>query len=260
MSSRFAANENKKIDKYISGLPDNVYGNVKSSKPRTLDETIELTNDLMDQTLRTYAEKADNKRKTDDMSKNNHGHQQQPFKKQNVTKVYNMGTRERKPYEGSLPQVHKVPMSSQWPVYSEVSQVQQADDEWIKKFIKNMNSNIRALKTITKNMQEKVDQLTQMVLTNTSERVKAKMKMGKNDTKELGPCDVSIEHPYVQPTPFPGRLKGDMDDGLGTTIKDIERLRKILIPTIHTLSNLEPVVQPYMPRGPVRDDVKVVKE
>nr|GFB75955.1 hypothetical protein [Tanacetum cinerariifolium] len=34
---------------------------------------------------------------------NNHGHQQQPFKKQNVAKVYNMGTRERKPYEGSLP-------------------------------------------------------------------------------------------------------------------------------------------------------------
>nr|GEY43855.1 putative reverse transcriptase domain-containing protein [Tanacetum cinerariifolium] len=64
--TKFVANENKKIDKYISGLLDNIYGNVKSSKPRTLDETIELTNDLMDQKLRTYAEKADNKRKTDD--------------------------------------------------------------------------------------------------------------------------------------------------------------------------------------------------
>nr|GEV15143.1 putative reverse transcriptase domain-containing protein [Tanacetum cinerariifolium] len=99
----FVANENEKIDKYISGLPDNIYGNVKSSKPRTLDETIELTNDLMDQKLRTYTERADNKRKTDDTSRNNHGHQQQPFKKQNVTKVYNMGTGEKKPYEGSLP-------------------------------------------------------------------------------------------------------------------------------------------------------------
>nr|GEV99866.1 putative reverse transcriptase domain-containing protein [Tanacetum cinerariifolium] len=85
------------------GLLDNIYVNVKSSKPRTLDETIELTNDLMDQKLRTYAERADNKRKTDDTSRNNHGHQEQPFKKQNVIKVYNMGTRERKPYEGSLP-------------------------------------------------------------------------------------------------------------------------------------------------------------
>nr|GEX50290.1 putative reverse transcriptase domain-containing protein [Tanacetum cinerariifolium] len=37
-----------------------------SSKPRTLDETIELTNELMDLKLRTYAERADNKRKTDD--------------------------------------------------------------------------------------------------------------------------------------------------------------------------------------------------
>nr|GFC73736.1 hypothetical protein [Tanacetum cinerariifolium] len=99
----FVANENEKIDKYISGLPDSIYGNVKSSKPRMLDETIELTNDLMDQKLCTYAERADNKRKTGDTSRNNHGHQQQPFKKQNVAKVYNMGTGERKPYEGSLP-------------------------------------------------------------------------------------------------------------------------------------------------------------
>nr|GEU81598.1 hypothetical protein [Tanacetum cinerariifolium] len=41
------------------------------------------------------------------IDKNNHGHQQQPFKKQNVAKVYNMGTGERKPYEGSLPKCTK---------------------------------------------------------------------------------------------------------------------------------------------------------
>nr|GFA13531.1 putative reverse transcriptase domain-containing protein [Tanacetum cinerariifolium] len=81
---------------------DNIYGNVKSSKLRTLDKTIELTNDLIDQKLRTYAKRADNKRKTDDTSRNNHGHQQ-PFKKKNIAKVYNMGTGERKPYEGYLP-------------------------------------------------------------------------------------------------------------------------------------------------------------
>ncbi|GJT28538.1 putative reverse transcriptase domain-containing protein [Tanacetum coccineum] len=78
--------------------------NVKSARPKTLDETIELANDLMDQKLRTYAERqSDNKRKADDSSRNNHGHQQQPFKRQNVAKVYNMGTGERKPYGGSLP-------------------------------------------------------------------------------------------------------------------------------------------------------------
>nr|GEV00706.1 putative reverse transcriptase domain-containing protein [Tanacetum cinerariifolium] len=84
-----------------------IYGNVKSSKPRTLDEIIELTNDLMDQKLGTYTERADNKRKTENTSRNNHGHQQRPFKKQNVAKVYNMGTGERKPYEGSLPKCSK---------------------------------------------------------------------------------------------------------------------------------------------------------
>nr|GEZ15518.1 hypothetical protein [Tanacetum cinerariifolium] len=97
--------DNEKIYKYINGLPDNIYRNVKSSKPRTLDETIELTNDLMDQKLRTYAERSDNKKKTEDTSRNNHGHQQQPFKKQIVAKVYNMKTGERKPYEGSLPKI-----------------------------------------------------------------------------------------------------------------------------------------------------------
>nr|GEU85973.1 hypothetical protein [Tanacetum cinerariifolium] len=66
---KFVANDSEKIDKYISGLPDSIYGNVKSSKPRWLDETIELTNDLMDQKLRTYAERAVNKRKTDDTSR-----------------------------------------------------------------------------------------------------------------------------------------------------------------------------------------------
>ncbi|GJS66347.1 putative reverse transcriptase domain-containing protein [Tanacetum coccineum] len=39
------------VDKYISGLPYNIYGNVKSAKPKTLDEDfLELgTTDLMDQ-------------------------------------------------------------------------------------------------------------------------------------------------------------------------------------------------------------------
>ncbi|GKE65396.1 putative reverse transcriptase domain-containing protein [Tanacetum coccineum] len=55
--TKFVANETKKVDKYISGLPDNISGNVKSARPKTLDETIELANDLMDQKLRTYAER-----------------------------------------------------------------------------------------------------------------------------------------------------------------------------------------------------------
>nr|GFD37746.1 hypothetical protein [Tanacetum cinerariifolium] len=45
------------IDKYVSRLPDNIYESVKASKPKTLDETIELVNELMNQKLRTYAER-----------------------------------------------------------------------------------------------------------------------------------------------------------------------------------------------------------
>ncbi|GJU78887.1 reverse transcriptase domain-containing protein [Tanacetum coccineum] len=67
--TKFVANETEKIDKYLSGLPDNIYGNVKAAKPKTLDETIELANDLMDRKLLTYTERqSDNKRRADDSS------------------------------------------------------------------------------------------------------------------------------------------------------------------------------------------------
>ncbi|GJS80778.1 hypothetical protein Tco_0730659 [Tanacetum coccineum] len=80
MCTKFLADETAKIDKYIGGLPDNIHGNVMSARPKTLDFAIELANDLMDQKLRTYAERQnENKRKADDSSRNNH--QQQPHKK-----------------------------------------------------------------------------------------------------------------------------------------------------------------------------------
>nr|GEX11918.1 putative reverse transcriptase domain-containing protein [Tanacetum cinerariifolium] len=105
---KFVADETEKIDKYVSGLPDNIYKSVKASKPKTLDETIELANDLMDQKLRTHAERqTNNKRKADDSFKNNHGHQQQTPKRQTVARVYNMGTGEKKPYSGNFPKCTK---------------------------------------------------------------------------------------------------------------------------------------------------------
>ncbi|GKA47610.1 hypothetical protein Tco_0740493 [Tanacetum coccineum] len=53
---------------------------------------------------------------------------------------------------------------------------------------------------------------------------------------------------------------GDMDVGWDIRRKDVERLRQFLTPTIHTLLNFEPVVQPYIPLGPVHNMDKVVKE
>nr|GFA34962.1 hypothetical protein [Tanacetum cinerariifolium] len=69
-------------------------------RPKTLDDAIELANDLMDQKLHTYAEiQAENKRKLD----NNHQAQQQLLKKQNVAQAYAVGTGEKKSYGGSKP-------------------------------------------------------------------------------------------------------------------------------------------------------------
>ncbi|GJU85467.1 putative reverse transcriptase domain-containing protein [Tanacetum coccineum] len=102
MCTKFLADETAKIDKYIGGLPDNIHGNVMSARPKTLDFAIELANDLMDQKLRTYAERQnENKRKADDSSRNNH--QQQPHKKQNVARAYTAGPGEKKVYTGDLP-------------------------------------------------------------------------------------------------------------------------------------------------------------
>nr|GEX67425.1 reverse transcriptase domain-containing protein [Tanacetum cinerariifolium] len=102
--TKFVANETEKINKYISRLLDNIYGSAKSSKPKTLNETIELANDFMDQKLRTYVERqTNNKRKAGDLSRNSHGHQQQPAKRQNVAKVYNIRSGENKPYRGNFP-------------------------------------------------------------------------------------------------------------------------------------------------------------
>nr|GEU42257.1 putative reverse transcriptase domain-containing protein [Tanacetum cinerariifolium] len=98
MCTKFLADETKKVDKYISGLPDNIHGNVMSTRPKTLDETIELANDLMDQKLRTYAERQnENKRKTDN------NQQQQPHKKKNIARAYTAGPGEKKVYTGDLP-------------------------------------------------------------------------------------------------------------------------------------------------------------
>nr|GFB75371.1 reverse transcriptase domain-containing protein [Tanacetum cinerariifolium] len=97
MCTKFLADETEKVDKYINGLPDNIHGNVMYARPKTLDETIELDNDLMDQKLRTYAERRnESKRKANDSPRNN---QQRPHMKQNVARAYTAGPGEKKVQE-----------------------------------------------------------------------------------------------------------------------------------------------------------------
>ncbi|GKA63584.1 putative reverse transcriptase domain-containing protein [Tanacetum coccineum] len=93
---RMFPEEIDKIEKYIGGLPDMIHGSVKASKPKTMQEAIEFTTELMDEKTHAYAERqAERKRKYDDLSKNN---QNQQNKRQNTA-----SNSDRKPYAGSKP-------------------------------------------------------------------------------------------------------------------------------------------------------------
>ncbi|GJZ28625.1 hypothetical protein Tco_0573272 [Tanacetum coccineum] len=89
IKKRMFPEESDEVEKYVDGLPDMIQGNVMSARLKTMQETIELANDLMDQKVRAYAERqAENKRKFD----NNNQAQQQLPKRQNVVQAYTNGS------------------------------------------------------------------------------------------------------------------------------------------------------------------------
>ncbi|GJR09146.1 hypothetical protein Tco_0791798 [Tanacetum coccineum] len=116
---------------------------------------------------------------------------------------------------------------------------QATDNEWIRKFIKNTDSNIRALKTTTKNLEGKAYQLNQTILTNTGNPYRTRKT--------------------IYAIGIPEEIKkdeGDMNDSCDITVENVESLSKILTPSIHAL----PIVQPYMPLGLVCNKAKVIRE
>nr|GEZ64361.1 putative reverse transcriptase domain-containing protein [Tanacetum cinerariifolium] len=73
---RMFLEESDQVEKYVGGLPDMIQWSVMASKPKTMQEVIEIANDLMDQNIRTLAERqAKNKRKFEDTSRNNQNQQ-----------------------------------------------------------------------------------------------------------------------------------------------------------------------------------------
>ncbi|GKB45605.1 putative reverse transcriptase domain-containing protein [Tanacetum coccineum] len=72
--------ESDEVEKYVGGLPDMIQGSIRIFADR----------------------QAENKRKLDDNSRNNHT-QQQPHKRKNVARAYTAGPGEKKEYRGSLP-------------------------------------------------------------------------------------------------------------------------------------------------------------
>ncbi|GJV78735.1 putative reverse transcriptase domain-containing protein [Tanacetum coccineum] len=88
---------------YVGGLPDMIHGNIVASKPKTMQEAVEMATELMDKKVSTIAERqAENKRKFENTSRNNQNQQQQN-KRQNTGRAYTAGTGEKKPYGGSKP-------------------------------------------------------------------------------------------------------------------------------------------------------------
>ncbi|GJT21751.1 putative reverse transcriptase domain-containing protein [Tanacetum coccineum] len=100
---RMFPEESDKIERYVGGLPDMIHGNIVASKPKTMQEAVEMATELMDKKVITMAERqAENKRKFENTSRNNQNQQQQN-KRQNTGRAYTAGTGERKPYGGSKP-------------------------------------------------------------------------------------------------------------------------------------------------------------
>ncbi|GJR28310.1 putative reverse transcriptase domain-containing protein [Tanacetum coccineum] len=88
---------------YVGGLPNMIHGNIVASKPKTMQEAVEMATELMDKKVITIAERqTENKRKFENTSRNNQNQQQQN-KRQNTGRAYTAGTGERKPYGGSKP-------------------------------------------------------------------------------------------------------------------------------------------------------------
>nr|GEV03750.1 hypothetical protein [Tanacetum cinerariifolium] len=73
--------ESNKIEKYVGGLPDIIYGSVMASKPKTMQDEVEFTTELMDNKIRTFVKRrTENKTKQDD-------NQQHENKRQNTSRA-----------------------------------------------------------------------------------------------------------------------------------------------------------------------------
>nr|GFD42277.1 reverse transcriptase domain-containing protein [Tanacetum cinerariifolium] len=57
LCGRMFFEESDKIEKYVGGLPDIFHGSVVASKPKTMQEAIEIATELMDKKIRTFAKR-----------------------------------------------------------------------------------------------------------------------------------------------------------------------------------------------------------
>nr|GFA78441.1 hypothetical protein [Tanacetum cinerariifolium] len=86
LCGRMFSKESDKIEKYVGGLPDMIHGSVVASKPKTMQEAIEIATELTDKKIRTFAEhETPSKRKFENTSRNTQNQQQQHSNKRQNT-------------------------------------------------------------------------------------------------------------------------------------------------------------------------------
>nr|GFA85566.1 hypothetical protein [Tanacetum cinerariifolium] len=105
LCGRMFYEEADKIEKYVGGLLDMIHGSVVASKPKTMQEAIEIATELMDKKVRTFAERETaSKRKLENTSRTTRNQQQQQQhsnKRQNTGRVYTAASGGKKQYGGS---------------------------------------------------------------------------------------------------------------------------------------------------------------
>nr|GFC45550.1 hypothetical protein [Tanacetum cinerariifolium] len=84
------------------GLPDMIHESVVASKPKMMQEAIEIATELMDKKIRTFAKcETASKRKFENTLRNTQNQQQQHSnKRQNTGRVYTAASGEKKQYGG----------------------------------------------------------------------------------------------------------------------------------------------------------------
>nr|GEZ31740.1 hypothetical protein [Tanacetum cinerariifolium] len=105
LCGRMFSKESDKVEKYVGSLFDMIHVSVVASKPKTMQEAIEIATELMDKKIRTFAERETaSKRKFENTSRTTQNQQQQQSnKRQNTGRVYTSASGKKKQYGGSRP-------------------------------------------------------------------------------------------------------------------------------------------------------------
>ncbi|GJV58016.1 hypothetical protein Tco_1459021 [Tanacetum coccineum] len=127
--TKFVANEPRRLTSPSMKLPDNIYGNVKAAKPKTLDRQLIWPIDLMDRNSAPTAEKPiplDYKRRADDSSRKQPWSPTTTLQKAECRQVYNKVRGEKNSlWRNHCPSATKTISNPNGPVLPECPQVQQ---------------------------------------------------------------------------------------------------------------------------------------